>query len=261
MPAIISKEIWEQAQFLLKDKPKRNVRAGSGQPCHRYTGLIKCGDCGSSFVCKTRKWREYPDRIEYTCNGNHRYGKEHCTPHRIDEKTLDKLIYDELILIKDSADKNFKSIEKDMKKWLSGKNTAQNKIKKLTVKLEQRKNDQQEILLERIRDKAHADAYTEMLKKCEDDIQSLMDEIKSITDYDSTIKKRRKEIKHSTELIEQIVKDGAVSDTNLRMLIDEIVITEKDKKLNITISLKAEFRRHLDFYDENGEISEIAFAI
>ena len=68
-------------------------------------------------------------------------------------------------------------------------------------------------------------------------------------------------MKHSTDLIEQIVEDGAISDTNLRMLVDEIVITEKDKKLDITINLKAEFRRHLDFYDENGEITEKAFAI
>lgn len=261
VPAIISKEIWEQAQFLLKDKPKRNVRASSGKPCHRYTGLIKCGDCGSSFVCKTRKWRDYPDRIEYTCNGNHRYGNEHCMPHRIDKITLDKLIYDELMLIKDSADKNYKSIEKDMKKWLSGKNTAKNKIKKLTAKLEQRKTDQQEILLERIRDKAHADAYTDMLQKCETDIENLTAEIASITDYDSTLKKRRKEMKHSTDLIEQIVEDGAIGDTNLRMLVDEIVITAKDKMLDITINLKAEFRRHIDFYDENGEITEKAFAV
>ncbi|MEG1894559.1 MAG: hypothetical protein RR232_08700, partial [Clostridia bacterium] len=65
----------------------------------------------------------------------------------------------------------------------------------------------------------------------------------------------------STDLIEQIVEDGAIGDTNLRMLVDEIVITAKDKMLDITINLKAEFRRHIDFYDENGEITEKAFAV
>lgn len=116
-------------------------------------------------------------------------------------------------------------------------------------------------MLERIRDKAHADAYTDMLQKCETDIENLTAEIASITDYDSTLKKRRKEMKYSTDLIEQIVEDGAIGDTNLRMLVDEIVITAKDKMLDITINLKAEFRRHIDFYDENGEITEKAFAV
>ena len=45
------------------------------------------------------------------------------------------------------------------------------------------------------------------------------------------------------------------------MLVEEIIITEKDKKLDITIVLKAEFRRHMVFYDENGEITEKAFEI
>lgn len=40
-PAIISKEKWEQVQFLLSSK-RNNVRASSGNPCHRYTGLFLC---------------------------------------------------------------------------------------------------------------------------------------------------------------------------------------------------------------------------
>jgi len=40
-PAIISKEVWDHVQFLLNDRPKRNIRAGSNKPCHRYAGLIK----------------------------------------------------------------------------------------------------------------------------------------------------------------------------------------------------------------------------
>ncbi len=37
VPAIISKEKWEQVQFLLSSKRDSNVRASSGKPCHRYT--------------------------------------------------------------------------------------------------------------------------------------------------------------------------------------------------------------------------------
>jgi len=61
--------------------------------------------------------------------------------------------------------------------------------------------------------------------------------------------KQKTEMKHSEELIDKIIEYGAISDTNLRMLVDEIQITEKDKKLNITITLKSEFGRYFDFYD------------
>lgn len=258
-PAIISKEKWEQVQFLLSSKRNNNVRASSSNPCHRYTGLIECGDCGCTFVCKKRKWKDKPERIEYNCNGYHRYGKEHCTAHRIDEAYLDKLIYDELMSIKVEALANYKSIESDVKKWMSNKGTVNNKLKQLNTSLEQRKSDQKEILLERIRDREHADIYTEMLEKCESDIQKLEYEIKSIQDYNSTIKKRKAEMKDSVEIIEEIIKEGAISDANLRLLIDKIIITENNKKLKIKIKLNAKFQRHKDCYDENGNLTEKAF--
>ncbi len=65
--AIISKERWEQVQFLLSSKRNKNVRASSSNPCHRYTVLIECGNCGCTFVCKKRKWKDKPERIEYNC--------------------------------------------------------------------------------------------------------------------------------------------------------------------------------------------------
>lgn len=259
VPAIISKEKWEQVQFLLSSKRDNNVRASSGKPCHRYTGLIECGDCGCTFICKKRKRKDNPDRIEYNCNGYHRYGKEHCTAHRIDETYLDKLIYNELMLIKDKALENYKTIESDIMKWMNKKNTVNDKLKQLNTKLEQCKSDQKEILLERIRDREHVDVYTEMLVKCEADIKRIQEEIHSIKDYNDTIKKRKAEIKNSVKIIEEILKEGAISDANLRLLVDKIIITEKDKKLNIKIKLNAKFQGHKDYYYTNGLIAEKMF--
>ena len=258
-PAIISKDKWEQVQFLLSSKRSNNVRASSGNPCHRYTGLIECGDCGCTFVCKKRKWKDKLERIEYNYNGYHRYGKEHCTAHRIDEGYLDKLIYDELMSIKDEVLANCKSIESDVKKWMSNRGTVTNKLKHLNTSLEQRKSDQKEILLERIRDREHTVIYTEMLEKCESDIQKLEDEIKSIQDYNSTIKKRKAEMKDSVEIIEEIIKEGAISDANLRLLVNKIIIFEKDKKQSIKIKLNAKFQRHKDCYNDNGIVLEKIF--
>ena len=61
-------------------------------------------------------------------------------------------------------------------------------------------SDQEEILLERIRDKEHSAIYTRMLKVCEADIERLKKEIAAITDYSATIKKRKAEMKESVDL-------------------------------------------------------------
>ena len=142
---------------------------------------------------------------------------------------------------------------------MGNKNSVNNKLKHLNTSLEQRKSDQKEILLERIRDREHADIYTEMLEKCESDIQKLEDKIKSIQDYNSTIKKRKAEMKDSVEIIEEIIKEGAISDANLRLLVNKIIIFKKDKKLSIKIKLNAKFQRHKDCYNDNGIVLEKIF--
>ena len=133
------------------------------------------------------------------------------------------------------------------------KNNVGNKLQKLNNELEQRKKDQKDILLERIRDKEHAEIYSEMLEVCENDIQQIKQEIESIKDYNTTIKKRKSEIKRTVDLIEEIVKDGAISNANLRLLVDEIKIYESDKRLKIEINLKANFAKHFEIYGESGE--------
>ena len=85
-------------------------------------------------------------------------------------------------------------------------------------------------------------------------------EIEAIRDYDTTIRKRKAEMKSSIDILDGIIKDGAVSDNNLRLLVDNIVIHESDGKLSINIDLKAAFSSHLDLYDEDGALTAKAFA-
>ena len=66
-------------------------------------------------------------------------------------------------------------------------------------------------------------------------------------------------MKESIDIIEQIIGEGRISDANLRLLVDSIIISEKDKKLHIKINLNARFEQHRDFYDENGNLTERIF--
>lgn len=50
-------------------------------------------------------------------------------------------------------------------------------------------------------------------------------------DIEATVKERKKQMKKSVELLDGIITDGAISDTHLRMLVDEIVIYEKMESL------------------------------
>ena len=95
-----------------------------------------------------------------------------------------------------------------------------------------------------------------MLKTCESDIERLEARLKELQEIDETVKKRRAEMKSSIEMLESIVEDGAISDTNLRMLVDIITIYETEDGLKISVKFNGDFPYHKDYYDENGKLIE-----
>ena len=48
-------------------------------------------------------------------------------------------------------------------------------------------------------------------------------------------------------MLDEIISEGVISNTHLRMLIKEILISEVDGKLRIKIQVKAKFSSHIDF--------------
>ena len=163
-PVIIPKEVWDKVQTLIEAKKENKVRASSGKPYHRYTGLLKCGDCGCTFVAKIRRWKDKPDRIEYVCNGYHRY-KGYCTSHRVQEKDLDNLVYKELLRLKSESEKNWLSIEDDVKKWLRNKASTEKQIAEAKITVSNLELDIENILMERINDKENRSIYDRMIEK------------------------------------------------------------------------------------------------
>lgn len=54
---------------------------------------------------------------------------------------------------------------------------------------------------------------------------------------DNTIKKRKAKISSNIEIFNKIIEERSISDSDLRMLIDKIIISENDGKLDINITL------------------------
>ena len=58
--------------------------------------------------------------------------------------------------------------------------------------------------------------------------------------------------KEGIDMLDEIVRNGAISDTCLQMLVKKIIITERKGKLKIKIQLNADFSTHIDFlHDED----------
>lgn len=257
VPAIIDRETWQQAQFLLQKRVKDRVRAAPGQKIHRYTGIIECADCHSVCTARTRKLPQGGRRVEYICNTYHRYGKEYCTTHLIREEVLDDLVYKELLRVKKMAHANWEAIDALAKDWAAQKFNAERQIDRLQERISVLKNEVEQILMERIRDKAHADIYDVMLQKRDEAIQSAEQQINEYRDAQASIEARKEAMRPGIDLLDAITSEGSVSDAHLRMFVNKVYLHEQDGKLSVEFVLNADFQTHLDLYDQNGELTDV----
>ena len=250
LPMIVTCEIWEQAQALLAERKEKNVRAGTNRGILRYGGLLRCKDCGRTFIGKRIKLKS-GERVAYVCDTYHRYGKEHCSSHMVGEETLDRLIGAEILRTKKMYEENWSRMEWLVEKWTPKASTASAKISKLQEHILLLEEEVEVILMERIRDKANAERYDRMIAKREEQIAEAKKQIEDLQNISEMLRSRQAKLKRDISLIDDILREGKMSEAHLRMLVEKILVHEEDGRLDLEIRLKAPFRDHLDVF-ENG---------
>lgn len=250
LPVIVTREIWEQAQALLTERKEKNVRAGTNRGILRYGGLLRCKDCGRTFIGKRIKLKS-GERVAYVCDTYHRYGKEHCSSHMVDEETLDRLIGAEILRTKKMYEENWSRMEWLIEKWTPKASTASAKICKLQEHILLLEEEVEVILMERIRDKTNAERYDRMIAKREEQIAEAKKQIEDLQNILEMLRSRQAKLKRDISLIDDILREGKMSEAHLRMLVEKILVHEEDGRLDLEIRLKAPFRDHLDVF-ENG---------
>lgn len=251
LPMIVTREIWEQAQALLAERKEKNVRAGTNRGILRYGGLLRCKDCGRTFIGKCIKLKS-GERVAYVCDTYHRYGREHCSSHMVGEETLDRLIGAEILRTKKMYEENWSRMEWLVEKWTPKASTASAKISKLQEHILLLEEEVEVILMERIRDKANAERYDRMIAKREEQIAEAKKQIEELQNISEMLRSRQAKLKRDISLIDDILREGKMSEAHLRMLVEKILVHEEDGRLDLDIRLKAPFRDHLDIF-ENGE--------
>lgn len=254
LPPIITPELWEQTQMMLAERKRLNVRAAPSQEILHYSGLLRCEDCGRTMFGR-RIHLKNGDRIVYVCSTYNRYGKEHCSQHQIDESILDRLIMDELKNTKVLYQQNWDALEHLIAQWTPKAELTGVQIAKLEKSILRLEDEMEAILMERIRDKAHAERYDRMIQKREDEIAAMKKQISELQNISAVLRERQSRLKQDIRMMDDILCEGTMTEAQLRMLIEKIYVQEADDKLSLDIQIKAPFRTHLDVY-ENGVLTE-----
>ena len=100
----------------------------------------------------------------------------------------------------------------------------------------------EDLIIERIGDKEHASIYNNMIAKREEEIAALEKRIVDLKEYDKVCKQRKERLKNTTQILDEILSEGKISDVNLRMLVNKILVHQnEDKNLDIKFEMNGDF--------------------
>lgn len=209
---IVSKEIWEEAQRIRKKRFNGETGEDSRRKYskkHAFSSLIKCADCGSTYIRRTWHSKSEREKHVWSCITRIQKGRNNClTSISVSEEVLEKSfleaytlvahnnkeIIENLIKVIDEilkADSDISIIDSKAKK----RDSVKEKIGKLLdLKLENNISD--EIYNEKL------DKLNDELNKLESSLLELKEVEKQEQDYKSKTKRIRERFNNLNEINE-----------------------------------------------------------
>ncbi len=129
-----------------------------------------------------------------------------------------------------------------IKEWLKKKPVYEQQIKQYNDRITVLKNQIEELIIERISDRPHAQLYNEMIEKREGEISELQDKIEQSKRLDEVSKQKKEKLRTTAELLDDVLSQERISDANLRLLIEKVEVFQgEDKGIDVKIVFNGDF--------------------
>lgn len=130
-----------------------------------------------------------------------------------------------------------------VREWNKKKPKYDKMIKDHSQKIITLKGQIEELIMERIGDREHAKVYNSMIEKREAEIAELTQKIEDCKKFDELSKKRRDELMSTAELLDEVLLEPYISDTNIRLLVRKINVHEnEDGSLDVNLEFNGDFK-------------------
>ncbi len=240
VPAIVSEELWEQANAVLKRR-SRDVKNRQNQCNHPnlLTGKMYCTHCGKLYYRKDSKDRKGNVLSRWICSGKINNGTESCPSFAIYEEEIKKILYE---VFKDTAEDARLIIEEyaEIYAEMIKKDTSSGELQKLKNRLEFLSKKKSKLLEYNIAGDISDRDFVEMNRQISEesaDVLSVIEELENEIQSRSGYKQKIEEIKSVLTQAENEASEKMIDAAFINKYIDKIYVTPVDDGI-VEISVK-----------------------
>lgn len=240
VPAIVSEELWEQANAVLKRR-SRDVKNRQNQCNHAnlLTGKMYCTHCGRLYYRKDSKDRKGNMLSRWICSGKIANGAASCPSFTIYEEEIKEVLYD---VFKDTAEDAKRIIEEYTSLYaeMTEKNASSADLKRLKDRLDLLSRKKSKLLEYNIAGQISDRDFIEMnrqITKESSEVYSAIEETENEINSQAGFKEKIEEIKTVLQKAEKDASKEMIDSAFVNKYIDKIYVTPVDDSV-IDISVK-----------------------
>ena len=228
---IVSPEIFDKVQELLKKRSK-GYRY-KGEVIHLFSGVLKCGDCGSSIGYRV-KYKGY------MCLQSQKGGKR-CTTHSVKEQRLLDVVKGDLFKFAETIDK---STLLDKNKDLINKDNEdiRRRLKVIETELNKLDNKFRKVYDDRLNERISVRNFEIFSGELQTKQSRLQDERERSENSLISVKDIEQEYQKFRDYIEEVLSFEHLTRRNIEDLIDSITIFEDKEIGQKRIDIKYKFQ-------------------
>ena len=231
VPAIVSEELWEQANAVLKRR-SRDVKNRQNQCNHPnlLTGKMYCTHCGKLYYRKDSKDRKGNVLSRWICSGKINNGADSCPSFTIYEEEIKELLYE---VFKDTAEDAKLIIEEytNLYAEMNAKDISSGELQKLKDRLELLSKKKSKLLDYNTAGEISDRDFVEMNRQISEesaDIYSAVEEIENEINSRAGYKQKIEEIKAILQKAESEASSKMIDSAFVNKYIDKIFVTPID---------------------------------
>ena len=213
-----------------------------------FSGLVKCGECGKGLTIRKTNSR-YPIDI-YSCATYNKFGKQHCSQHRVEYDVLYKLVLDRIQMLAKAAIVDEDRLQERMaqncaRQAKEERSFREQEIQKIRSRLETLERMVARLYEDMLAGNINEENFRSLLSGTQGEQATLKDRLSAITAELEKSVDCEKDISEWTEHIREYAQITELDAEMLNRIVKEIVVHEEideEKNRNITIELHFNFR-------------------
>lgn len=231
VPAIVSEELWEQANIVLKRR-SRDVKNRQNLCNHPnlLTGKMYCTHCGKLYYRKDSKDRKGNVLSRWICSGKINNGTDSCPSFTVYEEEIKEVLYE---VFKDTAEDARLIIEEytNMYTEMLAKDTSSFDLQKLKDRLDLLSKKKSKLLEYNIAGEISDRDFVEMNRQISDEsaeVYATIEEMENKINSRSGFKEKIEEIKTILQKAENDASKEMINSAFVNKYIDKIYVTPID---------------------------------